>query len=67
MNKQPIDCYVHYDTYDFNYEHPTLVLQDDDFGSVGYDIDKSGNLTRVCICSAKYSNECVCGGFKEYE
>ncbi len=46
--------------------HPTIVLQSDVFGSVGYDLNlATGELGRVCICSAHSENECVCGAWDE--
>lgn len=46
--------------------YPTLVLQSDVFGSVGYDLNlATGELGRVCICSAHSENECVCGAWDE--
>jgi hypothetical protein len=46
--------------------YPTLVLQSDVFGSVGYNLDLStGELRRVCICAAHSENECVCGAWDE--
>ena len=42
--------------------YPTLVLQSDTFGSIGYSLDLStGELSRVCVCAARSSNECICG------
>ena len=44
--------------------YPTLVLQGDDFGVVGYSLNKStGDLRRVCICSAHSEAECCCGAW----
>ena len=44
--------------------YPTLVLQSDVFGYVGYNLDLStGELRRVCICAAHSENECVCGAW----
>ena len=46
--------------------YPTLVLQSDVFGSVGYDLNLStGELRRICICSAHSENECACGAWDE--
>lgn len=45
--------------------YPTLVLQSDTFGTVGYDLDlETGELRRVCICAAHSENECVCGAWE---
>ncbi len=60
-NKGLITSYIHYHEYDYGKNHPTLVLQSDTFGSVGYDIDEHGNLTRCCICAAGCDEDCVCG------
>ncbi len=46
--------------------YPTLILQSDVFGSVGYDLNLStGELRRICICSARSENECACGAWDE--
>lgn len=46
--------------------YPTLVLQSDVFGSVGYKLDLStGELRRVCVCAAHSENECVCGAWDD--
>ena len=46
--------------------YPTLVLQSDEFGSIGYDLNLSnGVLTRICICAAHSSNECICGAWDD--
>jgi hypothetical protein len=56
-----IDCYVHYHEYDFSKDRPSIVVRGL-FGSHGYDVDVfTGELTRRCICEARYVNECVCG------
>lgn len=44
--------------------YPTLVLQSEEFGTVGYSLNLStGELNRVCICNAYSSNECICGAW----
>lgn len=56
---EELKAYITYS--DENSQFPTLVVQGK-FGSRGYDIDKdTGELTRVCICSAWNANECACG------
>jgi hypothetical protein len=56
---------------DITYEdprYPTLVLESEQFGKVGYWLDLSnGELTRTCICNAYCSTECLCGAFDYYE
>lgn len=45
--------------------YPMLVLQGDGW-SRGYWVDKdNGDLTRVCICHAHSSSECLCGAWDE--
>jgi hypothetical protein len=57
-----VDVYLSYE----DKRYPTLVLQSDEFGSVGYSLDlKTGNLRRICICAAYCSYECVCGAWDE--
>jgi len=47
--------------------YPNLVLQSDTFGCVGYSLNlSSGELSRICVCSARSSNECVCGTWDHY-
>lgn len=46
--------------------YPLLVLEGDNFNTVGYSLDlSSGKLERVCICHAHSSYECVCGAWDE--
>lgn len=46
--------------------YPFLVLQSEEFGSVGYFLNLStGELSRACICAAHSSNECICGAWDE--
>ena len=35
-NENSITSYIHYHEYDYGKNHPTLVLQSDTFGGVGY-------------------------------
>lgn len=59
--RQGLNCYIHYSEYDFNFNHPTLVIQGE-FGSVGYRVDnETGVVERCCICAAWSENECCCG------
>ena len=45
--------------------YPTLVVRGE-HGSVGYDLNRAtGELSRVCICAAHSTNECVCGAWEE--
>ena len=54
------DVHIHYDEYDLNELHPMLVIQSDKV-TAGYDINlDTGELTQVCICAARSSNECCC-------
>ena len=42
--------------------YPTLIINSEEFGTVGYNLNLSnGELTRVCICNAHSDNECICG------
>lgn len=42
--------------------YPTLVLDGDEFGTIGYELRRdTGELRRVCICHAHCEHECVCG------
>lgn len=54
-----LNVYLHYSEYDFNKEHPLLVVQYSG-GSVGYDILPDGTLRKTCICAARHPNECSC-------
>lgn len=46
--------------------YPLLVLEGDNFNTVGYSLDlSSGKLERVCICHAHGSHECICGAWDE--
>ena len=45
--------------------YPTLVIRGEQ-GNVGYDLNRTtGKLSRVCICVAHSTNECVCGAWDE--
>lgn len=56
-----VDCYIHYHEYDFSKDFPVLVVRGL-FGSNGYKVDvNTGELTRTCICAARYDGECCCG------
>ena len=58
INDLGLQIYLHYE----DERYPTLVMQSDTFGSVGYSVDlNSGELTRTCICHAHCDSECVCG------
>jgi len=47
--------------------YPTLVIEGG-FGTVGYSLNKdTGVLSRVCLCCAHCSSECVCGAWDESE
>jgi len=62
IEEQPseVDCYIHYNEYDYNKQFPTLVVRGD-FGISCYSVDAStGELTSVCICAAHSDNECCC-------
>lgn len=44
--------------------YPLLILESEEFGTVGYWLDiSSGVLTRCCICDARSVGECVCGAW----
>jgi hypothetical protein len=44
--------------------YPTLILESAEFGVVGYNLNlQTGELHRICICSARCSGECVCGAW----
>jgi len=59
------NCYLHYNEYDFDKQFPTLIIQTER-DSIGYDVNlETGEVTRTCICEARSSNECCCGGFEE--
>lgn len=67
MNKEIEDLglkiYLHYE----DERYPTLVIQSEDFGSVGYSLDlSSGQVERVCLCNARSDTECVCGAWDCY-
>lgn len=50
--------------YDGDIRYPTLVIESQRFGTIGYSLDRdTGDLERVCICSAWNANECVCGAW----
>lgn len=58
INDLGLTIYLHYE----DERYPTLVIQSETFGSVGYSLNlNDGKLERVCICFAKDSSECVCG------
>jgi hypothetical protein len=46
--------------------YPTLVLESEHFNPLGYSLDlDTGRLSRVCICHAHESTECVCGAWDQ--
>jgi len=63
INDLGLRIYLHYE----DKRYPTLVMQSDTFGSVGYSVDlNSGELIRTCICHARCDSECVCGYSESY-
>ena len=65
MNERIKELGVHvYLSYE-DERYPTLVLQSDEFGTVGYNLNlNTGELNRVCICAARSGTECVCGAWE---
>lgn len=64
MNELGVEIYLSYE----DPRYPTLVLQSDEFGSVGYSLNlNTGELERVCICHAHSNNECICGAWNIVE
>lgn len=62
INELGLNIYLSYE----DDRYPTLVIQSDEFGSVGYDLNTSnGELNRVCICHAYSNIECICGAWDE--
>lgn len=58
-----VNAYLSYE----DERYPILVLQSDIFGTVGYSLNLStGELSRVCVCSARSSTECLCGTWDHY-
>lgn len=58
MNEE-VTSHIHYHEYDFNKEHPTLVLQGP-FGVAGYNVLSDGTLESTCVCAAHNDSECCC-------
>ena len=60
INDLGMNIYLSYE----DERYPTLVIQSDEFGSVGYSLNRTnGELNRVCICNAYSSSECMCGAW----
>jgi len=48
--------------------YPTLVIQSETFGSVGYSLDlNNGKLERICLCFAHCASSCTCGAWDDFE
>ena len=44
--------------------YPTLVIEGNNFAPLGYSLDlDTGRLSRVCICHAHESTQCICGAW----
>jgi hypothetical protein len=62
INEIGLTVYLSYE----DERYPTLVIQSDNFGTVGYSLNKNtGELSRVCICNAHATNECICGAWDD--
>lgn len=58
---------IRYSEYDFNRRHPTLFLEGSGWRS-GYAVDgDTGELRRICLCTAYERSGCSCGAWGDKE